>query len=340
MLRLLLPFLAEIEVLFVSPKLGRIIPIQRGKNVVNYFANTKGLNRVVNEENGNVESEGEPGYLGLFWDIYGVRWIGLNTVYHYKLKLWMIGESGNLEETEVDAGSLYLFGTYLVPIPEERTREGVAIKLVLRVNTETVHAGISLGSPNWLAKTMDAVKSAGRDFIGHSTAEDFFSKIQVESGNREDPESLAKRMIDLNIDKVGYLGLPHTTGQKIVSINLVSIGMDEVFRKTLQAKLIAQKDGEAAVMKAEKIAEAVRKTAEGTLFSKQKEAEGNLAIGMSNITVVKGLVAAYGGPEHSTAVLQAEKLAELKGTLVSGREIVAQLPLKETENKTPEKETK
>ena len=331
--RIVLPILAEHGKLFAAPKLGRIIPIQRGRNVVAYLANTKSLGRKVNEETGEVFL-GEPGNLGLFWSLYGVRWIGLNTIYHYKLKLWVAGPGGALIETTEDAGSIYLFGTYDVPIPDKNSKEGVTIGCTERVNTETVHAGISIGSPNWFAKTMAAVVSSTRDFIGVSSAEHFYS-IQIEGGGTQAISDLVERMKKLNDDTHGNPGLPKTTGQKIVSVNLTAIKLDEIVRKALEAKVVAKKNGQGAIETAKNAAEAVRKTADGKLYSDQQLAKGNEAIGDANNRVTKGQVEALGGPANATAILQAREMAKLTGTYVSGVGVVPQLPINNTGTKTP-----
>lgn len=318
-LRIVFGLLASKNILFTSPKLGRIVAKTREGRISGYIGNLWGLGYSVDKKTGTV-TVGERNYVSFLWWAFGVTWIGLDKIHRYPFDVVKIDENGKIKVENVTAESIFHTGSYLLEATDAETTEGTPVSIRLRVNLQTVNAGLSLRYPNWQAIVFDAIKAACRDFVGAHGVRELFT-MQNEGAlklNVKDIENsgFVELIKSLNNNIKGNPGLDLTVGQTIVSVNLITLVIEDAEIKNLiQAKLKAEETGNAGVATARLAAEQAeheakkkRTIADADLYVKQQEAEG-----------MKAMVKAFDGkPDLLVETLKWKYLGEIKGTLAFG----------------------
>lgn len=327
--RSVVEYLAEMKVLFFSVGKDRIVATTRSRKITGYFGNLNDHNVHVNRENGEVEP-GKEDQDSFLWEYFGVRWLGFDKIHNYPFDLTTIDKDGVVTTTKPTAESIYYKGSYFLMVVDVETREGTKITLKMRVNTLTQNAGKSLGYKDWLVIVTDAVKSACRDFIGNTSIRNVLTLK-----NEGDPlmmghSDFIKHIINLNTGTSGNMGLIERVGQEITSVNVMSVEInDPAILAVLNAESVAEERGKGLVREAEKakavtiLASEAEKTkvmneADAKLYAKQKEADGQQAIGQAENVVIEGRVKAVKGARNFTEIEKWRNLAQLKGTLVFG----------------------
>ncbi len=323
--RIQIPIWADKDFLFSSPKLGRIKARRRSGRIVGFLDNLVGKGQHVNELTGKIEPD-EVRPTGFWWRRFGVRFIGLDDVYTYKIaKEATEGMDGKFTYTEEPASSIYYEGTYPLTILLY-TMEGILLRVKLQLKTITVDAAKALSLPvSWTIPLFAAVIAASRDHFGRMSTSDLIS-AQNESGaikiaGRKIANSgFVKLIRGLNDAKKGNISLADVCGQKIEAVNVVDIDFAtdqdrETFLKPYKATQEAQEtankaDGEAKAL-------IIRSTAEKDAAINQAaaikaRAEGEAAGHTAKVAAFKGNEVVAGN------VIASEQLRQMTNLTVLG----------------------
>ena len=305
---------------FISPAFGRIKARVRAGRIVQYVANLKGLGVHIDEETGKI-GDGERVVWSFWWWIFGVRFIGLDSVHEYDIEVTEVSKDGQVTTKTVRAHSLHYSGSYPMVVTKAESFEGAKIGLRFRLTLRTIHAGECLKfKSNWISVARSAVKSATRDFVGKHKVRQLLA-MQNEL-HLEDEGGFVELIKSLNTSEVGNPGLIETLGQEIISVNLESVDIeDESVAKSLIEQEVAIEHGKGEIALARKEAEKTVIEANAALAKSLKEIQAEKARGLAKNDVLRDQAEALGGPDGLVAIRKWEAiggLKELKGTLVLG----------------------
>jgi hypothetical protein len=296
--------------LVTTMKLGRIKFRVRGLNIVQYFANTKGLGKHIDEKTGDMlegeESFWEGNASSFLWRFYGVRWIGLDSIYTFPIEKYNLKGDVNseLEKVTETAESLYFNGSYLDKTVDAEAKGGLKVTLTYRVGIETVHAGKTIQFRFFLPRVLDPIKAGTRDFVASKEAMELIAAQYEGKLTSQDNSGFINLIQSLNDGAIGNPGIVETIGQKIVSINVLDIRIDPETQKLLEAKKNATLRGEAlveetrlAVLQAKNTADRAIEEARGT----SEAAKLNKGV---DVHILKGKVDAMQGDTRSLALME------------------------------------
>jgi hypothetical protein len=307
--------LAKKDNFFTSPKIGRIKAQVRAGRIIRYIANLKGLNKHIEEKTGRIgygETWGR--WWSPLWMIYGVRFIGLDSIKRYNIDIVnkeINPTTGEIKITteEKEAGSIHFQGSYHRLISRVATLEMTEVNVLLSFTTETVHAGRSLKYASWIDVVNRAIDSFTREFIAHVPLTEVNKiKAEMEAGG-----FVTQLKETLNDSKVGgNPGLKETVGQMVIAVNIEMIDfVDKSVQEAAQAEEKAKRNI------AGRIAES-----EGEVEIAKNEAWAKETRGRVDNTILEGKLAAVGNdPRTLSEVTKWQSIAELKtlpGTLVIG----------------------
>lgn len=314
--KVFIPKLAENDVFFSSPKLGRIKARRRSGRIVSFIDNLVGKGKHVDKDTGKIKRKEEPP-TGFWWKLFGVRFIGLDDVYKYRIATEAIEDNkGELSYTEVEASSIYLEGSYpLTAIL--MTSDGVRLKVKLQLKLSTVDAAKALSLPiSWTILVFAAVLGASRDFFGAREVETLIKaqnegdKVKIGSNDIEN-SGFVDLILSLNTPKAGNIPLGKTCGQHINAINLVDIDFaDEDTKKAFSAPFEARKAAQKTLEDAKTQADATIIKSEATLKAAKNTADARIITGKAEATVYDEKNKALGGDPKATADVM---MAELRG---------------------------
>lgn len=313
--RIYIPKYAEDDTFFSSPKLGRVKARRRSGRIIGFFGNLKGKGKQVNKDTGKIEDGEETPPTGLWWEHFGVRFIGLDDVYQYKIVKEMVEtKKDEFQYVEEPASSIYLEGAYSLTILLY-SKEGVLFKVKLQCKTTTVDAAKALSLPiSWTVPMFMQVIAANRDHFGLRGASELISaqneggKIKI-AGKDIENSGYAELIKSLNDDKNGNIALKDLCGQHLDSVNIVDIDFaNEKDRDAFLAPFVAEQQAQKAIKDATAAAEVLKIKTAADLQSANDIAAAMKVKGNAEIDIYKGKTAAFGGDSKSAAqVIVAEK---------------------------------
>ncbi len=302
--RILIPKWAEKDIFFSSPKLGRIKARRRNGRIISFFDNLVGKKKHVNPDTGKIE-ETEVTPKGFWWRLYGVRFIGLDDVYQYKIATGAVENmNSELEYTEDVASSIFLEGLYPLTVML-MTQDGVRLKVKLQLTMSTVNAAKALSLPiSWTKPVFAAVIAASRDFFGARKTETLITS-QNEGKTIVDEKIIEHSgfvdlILSLNKQEDGNISLGDICGQEIKAINVVDIDFaDQETKKAYNAPFTSKRENESIVIKSE-----------AELKAAKNRAKAKLIEGAADVKVYGEKHRATGSDSRATAqILTAEKQA-------------------------------
>jgi len=306
--------LAAAKILFVSPKLGRIVLIERSEGrLKRYIGNLRGFDKHVQESTGHVEDgeEKRPGW-DLLWHIYGVRFIGLDTVYEYDIKVDELtyDESGKPVLTRVvkKATSIHYQGYYYQLLKNIAVGGNSEVNMLLGLNLETVHAGHSLKykQPDWVETYMGKSASLFREIV-EAIPLDKINKIAAERNGGPTTTSVARLMINtLGTDTEGNPSTTTTVGQRLIGLNIITVdfvkgGIQQAMEQTSLN---------------EELAKAAVAQAEGLRLVAEKNAAAIELVGGAENRVLEGAVKAAGDGDKLARIERSRSIGKLDGLQV------------------------
>jgi hypothetical protein len=314
--------LAKKDQFLTSPDIGRIKAQLRSGRIIRYIGNLEGLDRHLNEKTGEISYGktwkhwwSEP----LLWKIYGVRFIGLDSIRHYKiniLKKEIDPKTGEIkiETEEKDASSIHLQGSYYRLVSKIATLETPEVNILLSFTTETVHAGESLKYVDWIKVVNRAIDSFTREFIAHVPLTEV-NKIKAEIGTTSDitiSNFVTELKETLNNSKIGgNPSLEETVGQEIIAVNIEMIDfVDKTVQEEAQAEEMAKRKMAARIA-----------ISEGEKTIALNEAAAKESLGGAENKILKGKLEAVRDTETLAQITKWEnvgKLNTLNGTLIIG----------------------
>ncbi|MEI6190955.1 MAG: hypothetical protein WCP24_01130 [bacterium] len=255
-----IPALARKHLFFTMVNEGKIKVVMKGGRAHRFIASIK--DHCVDSETGEVYSTqivGPPSPTTQktpkpFWEeMFGVRFIGIPPVYNvytyeFHWNKYVTGTDGKHKMVHKDAPTefLYFRAPYVIEIPNLETKDRRRVTLLVQFVTETMDARLSLFStPNWLAIVESAVIAALRDYVANK---DFDALLN-------EPKELGGDFVSsvgiIDQTGVGNQPLSTTVGQKLQSINLLSIEPDDKDAiAAMEQKKIESDLADAAVQKA------------------------------------------------------------------------------------------
>lgn len=327
--------------LVTSVKPGRIKFRSRAGRIVKYLANLKsneGLNHIINERTGEIfEGRGEgENESSLLWKLYGVRWIGLDSVLTFKIEKYDLKGESELEKVTQLAESLYFDGSYLDEAKGLETNDGLSISLTYRVNIQTTHAGRTIRFKYFLPLVLDPIKAKIRDFVA---SKEIFQLIgqQYEWKLKEgDTTNFLDSILQLNDTTEGSdttepkLGLRDYVGQKIISINIMSVGLDQKTKDLIERKKQESIEGKARIERAKNDIKVSEKEAKAKIIKAEAEAKAIELKAKAESEGMKLKLTALNGDTGSLSkIAVGESLRDSKvTTLVTGGDSSVILPTK------------
>lgn len=286
--------------LVISMKQGRIKFRVRAGRIVQFLANLQGLKKNIDEETGIIDDEdkqpngNEKNWL---WKRYGVRWIGLDSVFTFPIEKYDLkgGTKDELEKKSETAESLFFRGSYLDSLPDAETMGGQKVTVIFRIGIETTHAGKTIQYKYFLPLILDAVKSCLRDFVASKEALELF-QLQNE-GKLSDKENsgLVSLIFSLNNGTEGNPSLEESIGQRITSINVIQIKFDEETQKLIKRKNDANITGDALIAEAKKRVEIAKEEGQEKINRAAGEAEAIRLKGKAEADAIRFKVEALSG---------------------------------------------
>lgn len=333
--RVYIPRLAEKDIFFSSPKLGRIKARRRSGRIIGFFDNLVGKNKHVNDQ--GVIENGEVLPTGFWWKFFGVRFIGLDDVYTYKIATEVEEQmDGTLKYKEEPASSIYYEGSYpMTTLP--MTKDGVRLKLKLQLKTSTEDAAKGLSLPiSWTKPMFASVLAATRDFCGTREIATLISS-QNEGEYRIGKKKLensgfVKLILSLNDTIAGNVSMKDICGQHIDAVNIVDVDFaDEDTKKAFSAPFEAKKAAQKIIEDAKAQAKSLVVASEAELAAAKNIAEAIREKG-SAVADVYGLKHTNIGadPEATAKVIVSENQSTMKNltTLVNGGGSIVSTPTK------------
>jgi len=324
-LRIMTMILAPKDILFSSPKLGRIKARVRNGKIVGYIAHLKGLIGElptagggtytglvhIDEETGKILA-GPEEIRNFWWTFYGVRFIGLDSIYYYKTKKRTTDDKGKImKEEEVTARSLHFSNVFPMSSKEMETKDGNRADLNYTYTLQTTHAGESLKYNDWLMVVEAPVKGTVKDYVSGSDIQELIAfKNELSTSS----DSFVNCLKKLNNDVVGNVSLHRRVGQRIIAGSLTDVGFKDVMADALEAKKIAEEQGQAIIA-----------TAKATADAQVEEARGYKVLETTKNEMRTERAKSFAGPGGNLAASleQSERMSkaisEHKGTLVLGQ---------------------
>ena len=260
---------------FVTVKKGKIIAIKVAGRIVGYYGNLFDLEKRVDRKTGQI-LPGKDDVLekSMLWKEFGAIWMGFGgSLYTYPFEKMDIVED-KIIKIKTTASSIFLKNRFIVSVDDAETKEMIAIKIVIQLITETVHAGLSLNYDNWISVIKKQVESACRDFIATKGLREI-TKEQLEKGGE-----LFNYIMDLNDSNAGNTGLPDQIGQKIIAFSVISLEIaDPEVKKAVQSEEVAKEEVKGMIARANGEATVIQTIATAKLEQSRKEAEGIKVIG-------------------------------------------------------------
>jgi hypothetical protein len=276
-LRVITSELSTNDKFFCNVKLGRIRSMTKVMNgkIVRYFSHLSGLTGELenpddpkNPYRGLVhmdESTGEilPGKEVIFsfwWIFFGVRFIGFNSMKEYIIKKKVRDADGKLVEKKFPAKSLHFSDTYYYQIDDQETRDGIRADLTTAITLQTVHAGESMKYNDWLDTVNPSVLGMSREYVRGKTTKQVLDDKNELSDSKT---SYIGCMRQLNNSKVGNISLGIKAGQRVIAASIEQAAFDDKVAKAMEARTVAEAEGDAIIAKEKKLAEAQKEKALG-----------------------------------------------------------------------------
>lgn len=332
-LRITTMILGNMDVLFSSPKQGRIKAITKGNKTVGFIAHLKGLTGELPAKNpvddnyvGPVHIDevsgmilpGEEKIWDIWWIMFGVRFIGLNTVKRFQTVRITAGADGKPVIEKVTASSLHFANTYPFWFDDLETKNGNKGDLGFTISLQTTNASESLKYADFVQVIVPSVQAGAKDFVTENTVK---SLLETKNETINSNKSFISFMRLLNQDRVGNVSLHRKVGQLVTAANLTHIVFEDTVSQALEAEEVARKQGEALVEQATKAADA-----------KEQEARGNMALAQVEVDILKqkkDIFSQPGGKEAAVVEngrLLSEAISKHQATLVLGQQVIPTLP--------------
>jgi hypothetical protein len=288
-LRLGLSALAEKNILVTTMKNGRIKFVTKtvGGPVIQYLANLKGLGKHINEETGMIEDGEEKIHQGnrgsILWQLFGVRWIGLCSIYKYEFPKRLIDGISPEDET-VTAESIFYRSAYIVECKDVESKGTIKFHFKTRIGIEIIDPAktISLGT-NWPSYFINPAKSALRSVVNSIKPMD----VMTQKSTGVIKEKIEKAVLS-------HDGPKSVAGIEICIVDIMDIDPEEAFKKALAEKENKKLLGDADITAAEKkqqvaIIEArtAEITAEGTAKAKERVGQAEAKVLQQKMTSLK-----------------------------------------------------
>lgn len=312
---------------FITMKLGRIKRRVRNGKIIAYFANLQGMGHHINEKTGEI-LDGEEGILegnngSFWWRFFGVRWIGLDSVFVSPIEKYNLkgDASGKLEKVTEIAESLYFQGSYMDILLDAESKGGIKVDMTFRVMLETVHAGKTSMFKFFLPLVLDPIKGKQRDFIASKTPNQLLSKQYAGKLKSSANEEFVALILSLNRGVPGgNPGLEETVGQSIKSINVLEIGISEEDLHAIEAKKKAELAGNAQIVESEKAIIVAKNKATAAIEEARGKAEAKKLVTDVDVSVLARKVEAMKGDVDAYArVASSDALGQFQGnSLVVG----------------------
>jgi hypothetical protein len=333
-LRISTMILGGMDVLFSSPKQGRIKAVTKGNRTVGFIAHLKGLTGELPAENpgddnyvGPVHIDevsgmilpGEEKIWDIWWIMFGVRFIGFNTIKRFDTERRTVGADGKPVIEKVTASSLHFANTYPFWFDDLETKNGNKGDLGFTISLQTTNASESLKYADFVQVIVPSVQAGSKDFVTENTVK---SLLETKNETINSVKSFISFMRLLNQDRVGNISLHRKVGQLVTAANLTHIVFEDAISKALEAAEEAKRQGAAAVKKAKLEADAQVQKARGDKATKQ--------VDVDILKEKKDIFAQPGGKEAAvveTSRQLSEAIGKHPGTLVLGQQVMPTLPI-------------
>lgn len=246
-----IPLLAQKNLFFTNVPEGKIKVIMKGGRAHCFIASIK--DRLIDPKTGEIYSASTSQPRG-FWDeMFGIKFMGWPSIYkvytyEFHWNKYVTDQTGKHKMVHKDAPTdmLYFRAPYVIEIPNLETKDRRQVTLLVQFVTETTDAKLALFStPNWLAIVESAVIAALRDYVASKDFDTILNEPKELGGDFVSSVSV----IDKN--GIGNQPLGLTVGQKLQSINLLSIEPDDKDAvKAMNAKKTAKDNADAKVEEA------------------------------------------------------------------------------------------
>ena len=256
-----IPALAKKHLFFTMVNEGKIKVVMKGGRAHRFIASIK--DHHVDSETGEVSSTQTVGPQPVIivtqppkqiWEqMFGVRFIGIPPVYNvytydFHWNKYVTDTNGKHKMVHKDAPTefLYFRAPYVIEIPNLETKDRRRVTLLVQFVTETMDARLSLFStPNWLAIVESAIIAALRDYVANKDFDTLLNEPKELGGDFVSSVGI------IDQTGIGNQPLSNTVGQKLQSINLLSIEPDDIEAITAMEKKKIERDlADAAVEKA------------------------------------------------------------------------------------------
>ncbi len=332
-LRITTMILGNMDVFFSSPKQGRIKAITKSNKTVGFIAHLKGLTGELPAENpgddnyvGPVHIDeisgmilpGEEKIWDIWWIMFGVRFIGFNTIKQFQTERRTVGADGKPVIESVTASSLHFANTYPFWSDDLETKDGNKGDLGFTISLQTTNASESFKYADFVQVIIPSVQGGASDFVTDNNVK---SLLETKNETINSPKSFIGFMRLLNQDRVGNISLHRKVGQLVTTANLTHKVFEDAIAKALEAAEEAKRIGEAAVDTARLAADA-----------KEQDARGDKAIKQVDIDILKqkkDIFSQSGGKEAAAVEngrLLSEAIGKHQGTLVLGQQVMPTLP--------------
>jgi len=246
-LAIIIDILAEKNVFFTKVAEGEIVVVMHSEKAFKYIGNIESF--WVNPKTGKISAKKKTKKQDLVLprNVLGIYWLGfwpLAKRYEYQFDWNKFAKKKNESGKETSEyelvprsepiDSIYFRASYPIRVIGAETSENVPLTLDLLITTQTINADTALfkvKSPGWLAALTGAVTGVVRDFVGKDEVNKLMmmqTEVNVDNdGTSIKGKTLLQKAVDqLNLSVSGNPSIVKQFGQKIISVNLLSIEID------------------------------------------------------------------------------------------------------------------
>ena len=297
-LKSLLPYLGERNILFTTIKKGRIKCIILGQKILGYYCNLEDLGFAVIRETGKmVEAEDESLKNSILWNSFGVIWMGFGgKPFSYE---FLNTESGKY----LPAESIWFKNQMIMTFNDVECHGGVRLNLKIQIILKTTHAGYALNYRDWPAVVESQVSSVVRDFLSNKMAEVILQE-KIEEGSE-----LFQKIMDINKPDSGNKPLSESVGQEVVGFSVISMDYASDFKATMEAEKRAEKERLAKMKEVQLEADTIKIIAKAKLVASDNEAKATKKLGSAENEVIQE-TALHLGQQGAANLRQAKEIRE------------------------------
>lgn len=339
--------LALSDIIFAFCPQGEIKIIKKGNSyhdfihsVAGYYKDGKILRQLPNSDD-----EDDFGLLHRWTGMYYIGPWPFYKVHTYVFE-WETVVGGKIESRREVVNSIRFRFEYPLEFEGLETSDNSRVKVVMQVLTETFYPELALfKGRNWLNILKAAIESKLRDFIGSLSFEKIRGdKMEVKSS----VNSFVREIIDLSINSPDDANpcLEDLIGTRIKSANFQRIDGDPRIINALEAAAIAEREGQAEVIREEKKGRAAlaraRSDARAAVIKAVAEARGKKVLASGEKTMLENTTMLLASNQAAARIGEIEALPKNLTNLVqrgavefAGTKIINEPPAPNPPTETP-----